>query len=88
MRPNPFEREGHDDGKQRNDVGPVLTDCGFRQFGFCGLSPGQNVWLARDCDASRSVSPRFIKGQRPLEQVAQLRTNAHRKGRLDAVDGG
>jgi LacI family transcriptional regulator len=22
-----------------------LTDCGFRQFGFCGLSPGQNVWL-------------------------------------------
>jgi DNA-binding LacI/PurR family transcriptional regulator len=65
-----------------------LTDCGFRHFGFCGLSPGQKVWLARDCDDSRSVSPRFIRGQRPPEQVAQLRTNAHGKGRLDPVDGG
>jgi hypothetical protein len=53
-----------------------------------GCHPARTVWLARDCDASRSVSPRFIRGQRPLEQVAQLRTDAHGKGRLDPADGG
>jgi LacI family transcriptional regulator len=34
-----------------------LTDCGFRQFGFCGLSPGQNIWL----DLRRSLFEQVVR---------------------------
>jgi LacI family transcriptional regulator len=32
-----------------------LRDCGFRQFGFCGLPPGQNPWLDERCRAFQKV---------------------------------
>ena len=34
-----------------------LTDCGFRHFGFCGLSPGQNIWL----DLRRSLFEQIVR---------------------------
>jgi LacI family transcriptional regulator len=34
-----------------------LTDCGFHHFGFCGLAPGQNMWL----DLRRSLFEEIVQ---------------------------
>ena len=34
-----------------------LTDCGFEHFGFCGLPPGQNIWL----DLRRSLFEEIVR---------------------------
>jgi LacI family transcriptional regulator len=34
-----------------------LIDCGFQQFGFCGPSPGQNIWL----DLRRSLFEQMVQ---------------------------